>query len=103
MLGLFLSSPAASSARSADRHRGPKTAFRAWFTPWGGTSFPRDPLGSAALTPLLGIRFYPFVATVALAGFNPGDVAVMRIWPGLAVDCTIARHMPLNAFRRLAL
>lgn len=33
MLGLFLSLPAAFSSRSADRHRGPETAFWEWFTP----------------------------------------------------------------------
>ena len=35
-----------------------------------------------------------FVVIVTLAGLRPGDVAVTRICPALAVDCTIARHIP---------
>jgi hypothetical protein len=39
-----------------------------------------------------------FVAIVTVAGFKPGDVAVTRICPALAIDCTMARHMPWEAF-----
>ena len=44
---------------------------------------------------------YPFVVTATLLDFSPGEEAVTRIWPGLPVDCTMARHNPLNAFRRV--
>jgi hypothetical protein len=43
------------------------------------------------------------VVTATFAVLSPGEVAEIRIWPGLAVDCTIARHIPLKAFLRLAL
>ena len=44
---------------------------------------------------------YTLVVTVTLPEFSPGEEAVTRISPGLPVDCTMARHNPLNAFRRL--
>jgi hypothetical protein len=35
-----------------------------------------------------------------LLALSPGEETVTRIWPGLPVDCTMARHNPLNAFLR---
>src|ERR1019366_731732 len=43
------------------------------------------------------------VVTATFAVLSPGEVAEIRIWPGLAVDCTIARDIPLKAFLRLVL
>jgi hypothetical protein len=38
-----------------------------------------------------------------LACFSEGELAVSRIFPGLAVACTTARHSPLKACRRFDL
>src|ERR1039458_6998871 len=43
------------------------------------------------------------VAMAVLAGFRFGEVAVTRIWPAFAVDCTIARHIPWKALLTLPL
>jgi hypothetical protein len=53
-----------------------------------------------AVTEFLLLKNY-VVVILRLFDFNPGEVAVMLIGPGFALDCTIARHRPLNAFLRL--
>jgi len=46
----------------------------------------------------------PYLTSNAAAPlFSPADAAVTRTGPGFPVDCRIARHIPLNAFRLLAL
>src|ERR1039458_2045847 len=42
-------------------------------------------------------------AMAVLAGFRFGEVAVTRISPAFAVDCTIARHIPWKALPILPL
>jgi hypothetical protein len=46
---------------------------------------------------------HTLVATITLADLRAGEAAVTRIRPGLPVDCTMARHNPLNALRVLDL
>ena len=65
-----------------------------------------DPRRSASNSfnhPRLTRYVYALEVNVTLPDFSPGELAVIRTWPGLAVDCTIARHNPLKAFLRLPL